>query len=138
MEVNGIPNAMLLEMITLALIRHGVPLSLLEDEDLSKVLNHVLGISPGTDYIYNSVAFPMEQKMTSYVCFAQRSHHSIAFLVKYADNLFRRFFSLSASLIRTTSPLSSMEPRNHILRARCTRCYWVLWTRRVGSPSKSF
>jgi len=53
--------------------RHGVPLSLLEDEDLSTILNHVLGISPGTDYIYSGVAFPIEQKMTSYVCFAKIS-----------------------------------------------------------------
>ena len=79
-EVNGIPNAMLLEVITLSLIRHGVNLSVLEDEDMKKVLNHILGLSVSADYLYNSVAFPMEEKLLSYVCLVQIRSHSMEVL----------------------------------------------------------
>ena len=62
-EVDGIPNTVLLEMLTIACIRRGVNLSFLEDEDVRKLIEHLLHLSPTTDYLYNSVAFPKEEEL---------------------------------------------------------------------------
>jgi len=52
---------------------------------------------------------PTEQKMTSYVCFAQRSHHSIAFLVKYTDKRFIDPYNLSIIIDGTKKPYSTSK-----------------------------
>lgn len=68
-DVNGIPSSQLLAVLTAALIRHGVNLSVLTDEDVKLVLRHVFGYSVTEAHLYDSIACPVEQKLKQWVCF---------------------------------------------------------------------